>query len=270
MKNILLSFLIFSGYSVCAQELFTWSEPASNMAAKGIGIRLNNTLMKENNSGKYNYHLLPEVMLGLSANLMIHVEGFLSNADDKFTAEGAAIYAKYRIFSEDEVHNHFRIALYTRAAINNSDLHQPAIELSGHNSGYEAGMVLTKLVNKIAYSAGGSLVHATNNSRDKKYFVNDGLRNAFAWNVSFGKLMLPKEYTSYGQTNVNLMMEVLGQTNFGNGRSYVDIAPTIQFIILSKMRLDAGYRFAMVKDLGRSATNGFLLRLEYNIFNAFK
>jgi len=77
-------------------------------------------------------------------------------------------------------------------------------------------------------------------------------------------------YTDYKQTNLNMMLEVLGQMNLNNKASYLDIAPSIQFIFLSKMRLDIGYRFPVVKDLLRNATNGFLLRIEYNFFNVYK
>ena len=81
--------------------------------------------------------------------------------------------------------------------------------------------------------------------------------------------MLPKEYTSYNQTNMNLMFEMLGQTNLETGKSFIDLAPSLQLIIKSRMRLDFGYRFAVKKDLDRTASNGALLRFEYNIFNAF-
>ncbi len=82
--------------------------------------------------------------------------------------------------------------------------------------------------------------------------------------------MLPKEYTDYNQTNINLMVEMLGQYNLGFHKSYIDLAPSIQFIFLSKMRLDLGYRFPVVNNLTRTADRGFLLRLEYNFFNVYK
>jgi len=80
---------------------------------------------------------------------------------------------------------------------------------------------------------------------------------------------LPKTYVHYKQTNVNLMGELLGQTNFKSGKTFVDVAPVVQFIFLSKMRLDLSYRFALQNALQRSASNGALVRLEYNFFNAF-
>lgn len=64
------------------------------------------------------------------------------------------------------------------------------------------------------------------------------------------------------------MVELLGQVNMNTGYSYLDIAPSVQFIFLSKMRLDAAYRIPLVKDLDRTTQGAFLIRLEYNIFNA--
>ncbi len=270
MKIIVIIFSIFSFNQLKAQELFVYTEPASNMAAKSIGLRLNNYLMKERLSSKYNYHLIPELMWGVSKKIMIHAEGFFSNRNDQLKAEGGALYFKYRFYSEDEVHSHFRVAAYTRGSINNSDIHQPAIDLNGHNSGYEAGLVATKLINKLALSANASFLHATDNSAGNKFPYLDKNRNAIGYSFSVGQLILPKKYTSYEQTNFNGMVELLGQTNINNGRTYLDLAPSIQFIFLSKMRLDAGYRFPLLNDLQRTADKGFLLRLEFNFFNAYK
>lgn len=251
-----------------AQELFVFTEPASNMAAKSVGLRLNNYLMKENKTGKYNYHLLPELMLGVSKKIMLHGEMFLSNRDNKFSAEGGSMYLKYRFFSIDEVHSHFRMAAFGRYSYNNSGIHQAAIDFFGHNSGYEAGLVATKLVNKIAVSAGSSFAHALDNGVEKfPYAAKE--RNAVNYTLSVGKLMLPKEYISYNQTNLNLMCELLGQTNLGNNKTYLDLAPAAQFIFKSRIRLDIGYRFPLIDNLYRTAGNGFVFKLEYNFFNAF-
>ena len=81
--------------------------------------------------------------------------------------------------------------------------------------------------------------------------------------------MLPKEYTSYEQTNLNLMTEFLGQTNMSTGKTYLDIAPSVQLIFKSRMRVDLGYRFTLISELERTTPEGAFLRLEYNIFNAF-
>lgn len=257
-------------HTCSAQELFTWSEPASNMAAKSIGIRATNTLMKEKPGGNFKYHLLPEIMWGVSGKTMVHVEGFVSNETGRLKTEGGSVYFKYRFYSHDEVHSHFRMAVFGRGAINNSKVHQPALDFNGRNSGYESGLIFTNLKNKVALSAGASFMHATDNSRNNKFHYGNANRNAIGYNFSFGKLMLPKNYTDYRQTNVNLMLELLGQTNLGNGDTYFDLAPTVQFIIISQLRVDAGYRFAIKNELVRNNGDAFLLRLEYNIFNAYK
>ena len=269
--KILFSLILLCCFKpVNAQELFVYTEPASNMAARSIGIRLANSLMKETGTEKYNYHLLPEIMWGVSKKVMIHAEGFFSNRGNKLNAEGAALYMKYRFYSHDEVHSHFRMAAYARSAYNNSDVHQPVIDLNGHNSGYEAGIIATKLINKLALSVSSSFLHATDNGAGNKFQYGNKSRNAVSYSFSAGKLMLPKNYTDYKQTNLNAMIELLGQMNLHSNKNYLDIAPSLQFIFLSKMRLDIGYRFAVVKDLLRTAENGFLVRFEYNFFNVYK
>jgi hypothetical protein len=82
--------------------------------------------------------------------------------------------------------------------------------------------------------------------------------------------MLPKEYVDYNQTNLNLMVEILGQTLGDRNGSYLDIAPSVQFIFKSQARIDIGYRQQLMSSMYRTAPNGFLLRFEYLIFNAFK
>ncbi len=269
MKKILFILFILFSRSLQAQELFTFTEPASNMAAKGIGLRLNNYLMKDLHTNKTNYHLLPEIMVGVSKKIMVHAEAFLSNRNNGFIAEGGSIYVKYRMLSVDDIHSHFRIAAYGRYSFNNSDVHQPAIDLQGHNSGYETGLIATKLLNKFAFSTSTSLLYATDNGNEKFIYGNKN-RKALNYSLSIGKLLLPKEYTSYKQLNVNAMVELLGQVNIKAGEGFTDIAPSLQFIINSKIRVDAGYRIPINTTLHRTASQGFLLRAEYNFFNVFK
>jgi len=245
-----------------------YTEPASNMAAKSAGFRLNNYFMKEIHSDRISYHLIPEIMWGVSRKIMVHTEAFISNNDGRFIAEGGSIYAKYRFFSIDEVHSHFRMSAYGKYSFNNGDIHQPAIDFNGHNSGYEGGLVATKLINKLALSGSSSVLYATDNGAEK-FLFGEKNRTAVNYTLSAGKLLLPKEYTSYKQTNVNIMLELLGQTTMGNGYTYLDVAPSVQFIVGSRMRFDVGYRTPLVRKLHRTAPTGCLLRIEYNIFNLY-
>ena len=269
MKQLFLALLLLHSAGSTAQELYVYTEPASNMAARSIGFRLNNYFMRTAGTQQYSYMSAPEIMLGISKTIMIHGETFFSNRNDGFKLDGGTVYVKYRFYSEDEVHSHFRMAAYTRGSLNATPVHQPAIDMQGMNSGVETGLVATKLQNRLALSAGLSHLYAANNMKDNKFHYEKKDRHAVGYTLSAGRLMLPAEYTSYDQTNVNVMLEMLGQTNFGNGKTFLDLAPSVQFIIKSRMRVDLGYRLALVKDLQRTSEDAVLLRLEYNIFNAF-
>jgi hypothetical protein len=140
----------------------------------------------------------------------------------------------------------------------------------GHNSGFEAGIVATQLLQKVALSSTLSIVKAYDNGNDNKFSYGSDKSKAINHTISFGKLMLPKRYTSYKQTNVNLMIECLSQVNIGSGKYFIDIAPSVQVIINSQSRVDIGYRKEISSTLLRTAPNGVFIRLEHNIFNAFK
>jgi hypothetical protein len=247
-----------------------YTEPASNMATKSIGFRVTNELMREGTTKNYEYYMSPGIMLGISKKIMIHATGSFGNNDGKFKAQAASLYLKYRFYSIDDVHSHFRVAAFAKGSYNNNSILQPAIELGKYNSGYEAGLVATKLISKLALSVSSYFSHATDNGADNKFNNGDEKRDALSYTLSAGRLIMPVTYKDYNQTNLNLMLEVLGQANLSDGKSYLDLAPSLQFIFLSRMRLDLGYRFAVVKDLRRTSVDGFLLRLEYNIFNAYK
>lgn len=262
-------FVMMASSPVHAQELFTYTEPASNMAARSIGLRMNNTFMVDESSKKINWHVLPELMFGLTRNWMVHAEAFLSNRNGRFTTEGGSLYVKYRLLSVDDVHAHTRVALYGLYAKNNSDVHQDAIDLRGHNSGSEMGIVVTQLIHKVAMSGSFAWIRGADNRPKEGYKLSAVHRDALAYTASIGKLMLPKEYISYDQVNLNLMVEALGQTNLHSGKSFVDLAPVVQLIIQSRMRVDLGYRFPLVNDLSRTASRGAMIRLEYNWFNAY-
>ncbi|MDB5229556.1 MAG: hypothetical protein JWN76_361 [Chitinophagaceae bacterium] len=268
-KSLLAGLAVLLSLTATAQELYVFTEPASNMAARSIGLRLNNSLMRESDGSKINYHLIPEIMVGVSRKTMLHGDIFFSNRTNSFSAEGASIYGKYRFLSNDEVQRHFRMAAFSRISFNNSDIHQEEINLYGHNTGYEAGVVATQLLYKVALSSGLSFVKALNNGNGNKfpYKLNDS--KAINYTFSVGKLMLPKEYTDYKQTNLNLMLEFLSQFNTGSGKYYIDAAPAVQFIFNSQGRIDVGYREQLRSTLLRTAPGGLFVRLEYNLFNVY-
>lgn len=253
-------------FTVKSQELFVFTEPASNMAAKSLGFRASNWMMDERNAATMNYHLLPELMWGVNKKLMIHADAFLSNREQAFSAEGAGLYAKYRFYSKDQVHRHFRMAVYTRLSSNNGDIHQDEIETNGHNTGYEFGAIATLLEHKQATSLSVSYERALNNFSGNDFPVAQA-NKAVNYTLSTGRLLLPGKYKSYRQTNLNLMVEALGQWHPQTGKSFADIAIAAQLIFNSQTRLDIAYKRELYSTMWRTAPNGFMIRLEHLLFN---
>ncbi len=300
MRCLIYMILFISYQPVKAQELYVFTEPASNMAAKSLGVRLLYKQFKMNHDGRYDtYRLEPEIMFGLTKNLMVHVNGYASNMfQSKLRLEGASLYAKYRFFSSDDIHSHFRMAAFGKIAVidNPTTLTHLAnhkipdgnggyidheiqeskpnyeIDMDGSNSGLSGGLIATKLVNKLAVSASAAYLYRLNNLKNKREVIVPW--HAVNYSMSFGYLLFPKEYTSYKQTNFNLYAEFLAGNYFGTpigGKStyFVDIAPAVQFIINSIARVDLGYRTQLSGNATRMSNSGFLVRVEYNFLNVF-
>lgn len=264
MKYFVILTLTLFSFQVDAQELFVMTEPASNMPTGSIGIRDGNHFVFKKTDG-YNYHNMPEVMWGVNKNWMLHASAFLSNKQGDLMLEGGSLYAKYRVFSIDDLHSHFRLAAYGRISTSNAEIHQEDIETMGMNSGYEIGAVATQLINKTALSATVSYERALNNQDN--VFPNEWSNSAMNYTFSIGQLMYPKKYTNFKQTNINAMVELLGQRLNQNGKSYLDVVPSIQFIVNSQARIDLGYRRQIYSDMERISSNSILLKLEYTFFN---
>jgi hypothetical protein len=290
-RFLILLFLCTTGRLVIGQELYVVTEPASNMAAGSIGVRLNNKLFKmEQGSSNYSYRLDPEVMFGVSKNLMVHGNLYASNMfQGSFRFEGASVYAKYRFLSNDDLHSHFRMAGFGKIslidnpnAITHTEKHDVGggvihevtqnyysdeIDLDGNNSGYLMGIVATSLSHKVAISGSASYVNRwQNGDRPKQPGLTE---HALNYSLSTGYLLFPRKYTNYRQTNLNLYLEILGSTGLDKSGYYLDVVPAIQFIFNSISRLDLAYRAQITGDMQRFSENSWLLRFEYNFLNAF-
>jgi hypothetical protein len=271
MKRRIMALLLLAAGCrfAAAQELFVYTEPASNMPKGSLGFRATNMGMQRQYDGRYQYFLLPEATIGISKKWMLRIEGVASNNRDRFTLDGASLYTKYRFWSQDRVQRHLRMAAFGRASYITSPIHhQQEIETTMLNSGYEGGLVVTQLLHKLALSVAASYERALDNGSRYK-FPNQQNAHVLNYSLSAGRLLLPKQYKNYQQTNLNLMVELLGQYNVGFQRSYLDAAPSVQFIFNSRWRVDAGYRQQLFGGLQRMANNSFLLRAEYNFFNVF-
>lgn len=259
--------LAITSAQIQAQELFVYTEPASNMPSKSVGVRLTNRLMHNKPAQSTDYSFAPEIMWGVNKNLMLHAEGFFNNQARSPASQGGGIYAKYRFFTADKKNRHFRMAAYGRAAINNGMKMQEEIETNGNNAGYELGLIGTQLLYKQAISASVSFEQALDNGKGNNFPAGQKDK-AINYSLSTGRLLLPKKYINYRQTNLNVLFEVLGQTLPGSGgKTYVDMAPSVQLIFNSQARLDIGYKKQLYSNMLRTAPDGFLLRFEYLIFD---
>ena len=266
MRKVFLFFIAIYCQNIYSQELFVITDPASNVPANSLGVNVMQSLFKEEMKSGYNYHFMPEVSYGLNKNIMFRASAFVSNRNSLLVTEGGSFYTKYRFYSTDDLNSHFRLAAYGRYSFNNADIHQEQIEILGHNSGFETGLIATKLIKKVAISSSISFEKALDNKPSYPFPDNIG-DNATNYTLSFGKLMYPKKYTNYKQTNINLMVEFVGQTINENGKSYLDVMPAVQFIFNSQARLDFAYRQELVSSMIRSAPNGFYFNLYYTFFD---
>ncbi|WP_293310723.1 hypothetical protein [Pedobacter sp. UBA5917] len=270
MKRIFVLALMFIGAytSVSAQELYVFTEPASNMPTKSIGVRITN-------EGMFNYpgyvsRTIPEVMIGFNKNLMMHAQGFLSDMDGKYRLEGGSLYAKYRFLSLDEAHSHFRASAFGRISTSRRPTYTRDINLEGDNSGIQGGLIFTQLLHKLALSSTLGYAHAFENS-DRQLLGMPQPKNMLSYSLSSGYLVLPVVYKDYKQPNFNVYLELLGKTDPSSGQSYLDIAPALQMILNSTTRIDFGYRFQAAGNMdNRYTKNMYLLRAEFNFFNVLK
>ncbi|MDQ1140880.1 hypothetical protein [Pedobacter agri] len=270
MKKILIMALVFIGANInsFAQELYVFTEPASNMPTKSIGVRLTNEGMF-NNPG-FVSRTIPEVMFGFNKNLMAHAQAFLSDMDGKYRLEGGSLYAKYRFLSIDEAQSHFRAAAFGRISTSKRPTFTRDINLEGDNSGAQAGLIFTQLLHKLALSATLGYAHSFNNS-DRQITGMPRPNNMFSYSLSSGYLVLPFVYKNYKEPNFNVYFEILGKTDPASGESYLDLAPAVQVILNSSTRIDLGYRFQATGNMAnRYLKNMYLLRAEFNFFNVLK
>jgi hypothetical protein len=244
--------------------------------------------------GSYNYRLNPEIMIGVSRKLMLHMDLYGSNMyQANFKAEGGSVYGKYRLFSSDDVHSHFRLAAYGRISLIgnpttlNSDytfysvdsngqqemhtgikyITSDEIDLTGNNSGFQAGVVATKLAHKLAISSSVDYARRWDNLNAS---ISPGQSvEAMNYSLSAGYLFLPFEYRDYRQTNFNIYCEWLGSSSLDKKAYFIDMAPAFQFIFNSISRMDIGYRFQVAGNMERLSSRYFTLRFEFNFLNAF-
>ena len=260
--------------NVKGQELYVFTEPASNMPAKSISTKLTGEFMPPQPWHEQNMQrIMPEIMFGVSKKWMLHVGTTFGNMHTaNFGWESIFLYNKYRFLSRDDVHKHFRMAAFVEAAYTRSPFHQDEVNLEGDRSGVQVGIIATQLWNKLALSAtiDNSQVLDESRNNDAVIYVPSRIYQVMDYSLSAGYLLFPREYTDYKQTNLNLYTEFLAQQSLDRKAYYVDMAPALQLIFNSNTKLNIGYRFQLSGTMERMAKTSWLISIERTFLNALK
>lgn len=273
MKKISFVLFVFFAGRLPAQELYVFTEPASNMPAHSISLKLTDHFVTNDNIyDRFSHRLMPQVMFGISKKFMFHLGGTISNMHTPdFRYESLNFYAKYRFLSKDEIHKHFRMAVFTEASATKAPFHYDEITLMGDKDGIDLGLIATQLWHKLAVSATVTHTQVLDKSRNSKViYVPSRNYQAMNYSLSAGYLVLPKEYTDYKQTNLNLYLEILAQQTLDRQTHYIDMAPALQLIFNSNAKLNIGYRFQAAGNMNRMANNSWLISFERTFLGALK
>jgi hypothetical protein len=274
MKKIILLGLVFCSAMAGAQELYVYSEPASNMPSHSLGTKISSNFIgkQQGNENRFMQRYTPELMFGINKNWMVHVGGtFADMHTTKFRWESAYLYAKYRFLSQDELHSHFRMAIFADASYTRSPFHFDEVSLQGDKSGVQLGLIATQLWNKLAVSGTVSHTQVLGNARTSKVlYIPSRIFQTMNYSLSAGYLVLPFEYTDYKQTNLNIYAEALAQQSLDRKAYYVDLAPAVQLIFNSNAKLNIGYRFQVGGDMQRMTESSWLISFERTFLNALK
>lgn len=271
-KPFLLALLLILASGLNAQELYVFSEPASNIPARAVSLKLTEHFVSSDNIySRFSHRMMPQVMYGINKKLMVRGGVSVANMHTPdFRYESFNFYAKYRFLSNDELHRHFRMAVFAEASKTKAPFHYDEITLMGDKSGVEAGIIATQLWHKLAVS--GTIAHTQvlDKSRNNKVlYIPRRNYQAMNYSLSAGYLLFPKEYKDYKQTNLNLYIELLSEQLLDSRKAYLDIAPAMQLIFGSNFKVNIGYRFQAAGNMQRMANNSWQLSVERTLLNAF-
>lgn len=279
MKNLILLFFLFTGNIALSQELYINTEPASLIPKGSKVVRLTNSniiLVGANGLGERLGNatlLIPSLSYGISKRLMIGASIQFSNNPGSdvypnFSFNGFKIYSKQRILSSDRKKFHTRLSSFIKYAYHENKFMENNLDLEIQNSGIEFGLIGTQLINKLAISVTSGFTKISNiDDRYAPCCIRTINLNLFKNALSLGYLVFPTKYKSYKQTNFNIYLEYITNTILNN--TFPDrynkfssiIAPGIQFILLSRSRIDFSYKIRKSE-----SPEEFLIKLTYIIY----
>ena len=273
MKKFFTAALLLAAIDLAAQELYPFTEPASNMPAKSMSLKFGAMLGGGEHGRRIGQRYMPEVMFGLDKKWMVHGSFTLSNMyEGYYYFESVRTYTKYRFHSKDDVHRHFRMAAFAAASYSRNHLQHNELNLMGDHSGVQLGIIATQLWNKLAVSATVSETELFDKKRWNKDLPQQYAFRSLNYSLSAGYLVLPFEYKDYNQTNLNIYAELLGGRNLDwkYEKYFLDLAPSLQLIFKSTSKLNIGYRFQLKSDIYRNMKNYWMVSYEHIFLNALK
>ena len=277
MKKIFLFFLILviifnDSYS---QELYINSEPASLIpkGTKVVRLSYSNIIIDESNAlgDVANAFLMtPSLAYGLSKKIMISTSFQFANRPyeqdlvPNFVFNGFKFYSKQRIYTTDKQKNHTRLSSFLKYSFHKDNFMKSNIDLDLQDKGFELGLIGTQLIKKLAISITSAYTRANDINDDSNNLIS---LSTFKNSLSAGYLLLPRKYKSYKQTNFNLYLEYL--TNIIMNKTFPvrynrfssTLAPGLQFVILSRSRLDFSYKIRK-----GDTENEFFIKFTYIIY----
>tara|TARA_B000000475_G_scaffold244176_1_gene216501 strand:+ start:1136 stop:1984 length:849 start_codon:yes stop_codon:yes gene_type:complete len=282
MRIFFILFFLTYSYKITAQELYINSEPASLIPKGTKVVRLTNSnifLDGYNIMGSIGnaFIVTPSLSFGLSKKIMLSGSIQFANKPyeqdmmPNFGLNGFKLYSKQRILTSDKQKYHTRLSSFLKYSYHENKFMKNNLDLELQDTGLELGIIGTQLINKLAISITTAITRISN--IDEKFIQGSTVKwqttnlNTFKNSISAGYLLFPRKYNSYKQTNFNLYVEYLTNTILNKefpvryDKFSSTFAPGIQFIILSRSRLDFSYKIRK-----GDMPEEFLMKLTYIIY----
>ena len=282
MRIFFILFLLIHTYIISAQELYINSEPASLIPKGTKVVRLTNSnifLDGSNIMGSISnaFIVTPSLSYGLSKKIMLSGSIQFANKPyeqdmmPNFGLNGFKLYSKQRILTTDKQKYHTRLSSFIKYSYHEDKFMKDNLDLELQDTGFELGLIGTQLINKLAISITTGFTRISN--INEKFTQGSTVKwqktnlNTFKNSISAGYLLFPRKYKSYRQTNFNIYLEYITNTiitkDFPSryNKFLSTLAPGIQFILLSRSRLDFSYKLR-----NGEIPEEFLIKLTYIIY----
>ncbi len=270
-RIFLLATLLLFVTALHSQELYVFTEPASNLPARSVSAKLTARYSRNEATGSFAQRYNPELMAGLSRKLQVKLGTSFS---DFYTPglrwESLKGGVKWRFLSNDGIHRHFRMAAFADAAYSRNDMVYDEMNLDGDNSGLQAGVIATQLLGRLALSGTASYMRVWDEKFQQQAHAGLHDQNSINASVSAGFLVFPFQNDDYNKVNGNIYVEALGAKGLEKGLYYFDLAPAFQLIFSSRTKLNLGARFQAAGNMQRLARNSWFIGVETSFLQAWK